>query len=478
MKRAQSKRIWTLLLACLVMGPLACTDPDPTLTKTQVTLRLRAPSDALRTTLTELRVRVYRPSKSGWELASQASIGASRLRWPLDVPILPASPAESGAAFEVVVDAYAGNDRSAQARAVSGFAPNALRLLELSLYECAETSGGACAMETCHGAGCGTCGASGRCEPVSVTNPSTLAVYDPQRAPEDQVESAPVDAGERIDAAPVIDAAPIMDAAPVLDTAVPNDAPVSAPALCDAGCDAAPPAPACGGSCPAARPVCDTVAQTCVECTGDPHCPSDKRFCVEQRCIACRSPADCAPPANQCISGTCSVACTMGADIVRVCDKDFLVERDSCGQTVAVRSGCCGRGCTGAACNPPDPRASMGCYMGNAHYIDSCNDPGELIKDCCGAGCSNGVCANLTRKVCVNGDSYSEDYCGTRRSLIEACSCGRGCNSSTGECNPLDTRASLACQLGHVYWLDSCGKQSELAQDCQGRGCVGSNCNP
>src|ERR1700742_1720991 len=42
-------------------------------------------------------------------------------------------------------------------------------------------------------------------------------------------------------------------------------------------------------------------------------------------------------------------------------------------------------------------------------------------------------------------------------------------------CEP---RADTRCERGDVYWLDSCGKLTELAEHCGGRGCSAGRCQP
>jgi hypothetical protein len=490
--------IWLWLLAVALC---ACSQ-EPELAKTQVTLRVQTQGEALRASLAGLKLRVYRPAAGDWKLASEVDIATARVPWPLDVPILPSAGASE---FEVVVDAFGNGGRLAQARAMSNFAAGSLRVLELVLRTCALAADGACAADDCHGSLCDTCGAGGTCEPVSVALAEDLPIYEPTRVPEDTPATddgvKPGDAGVGADAR-ALDAAAMGDAAP------------SCGANCDAGASAPLP---CSGSCPATQPVCEPSMQSCVECSDDKQCPSEKGHChqhtclacasdahcaaptphcVDQRCVTCRGPSDCAPTTETCVMGTCATRCSSNTDcpasstcdsatsacscnrLGLSCQGSMLVERDSCGKTI-VKSGCCGQGCSGAACNPPNPRASIGCHMGNLHYLDSCDLPGAMVQDCCGQGCLTGSCRAPNpeaKRTCFNGDSYYEDSCGKRGTLAQAC-CGLGCTGE-GLCVPVNPQATRRCYQGQAHWYDSCGTLGELLQDCQGRGCVGGVCNP
>jgi hypothetical protein len=522
--QARSSLLFGLLCALLV----GCTEEKAPVASTQVTLRVQPYGAELSAVLTEIRFSLFRQvedglgaGQSGPGRCTECALAAGR-----------ADPAVFAGAeqrqFEVIVDGYVGDTRSAQARVVSSFASGSLRLLELWLYSC---GGQLCAADECHGALCTSCGALGTCDAVVVLDARTLPVYDPSRAPEAVAledaggSSEPVstlDSGRRLDASlPDVGTGlrdpGLPDAAPaaVVDAAPAPTADSGSVAVSDSG---SPPEPLpCNGACPSSKPVCEPSTQTCVECTSGAQCPSQKpycdqqvcvacagemhcsgsaRYCVDHRCVGCRSPSDCPMATPRCIDGACAPACTSSADCSQsgaqcepttmacvcvsagvTCSGGSLRALDSCGQTGAVTNSCCGRGCSGTTCTAPDPRASVACHQGDRYYLDSCGTPGERVQSCCGRGCSAGTCAPPDPKAtltCFNGDSYYVDSCGARGALAKSC-CGLGC-SGAGVCAAVNPQASRTCTQGQAYWVDGCGALGAQIEDCGGRGCVSGAC--
>ncbi|HEX6242185.1 MAG TPA: DUF4215 domain-containing protein [Polyangiales bacterium] len=161
----------------------ACSNEVAVPTKTQVTLRVQLGDDALLSKMTDLRVSVSRKDDA-WVPASSVTLPKVRLmRWPVDIPITPSSSIALARPFEVVIDVLADGGRLAQARVISAYAPDALRVLEVWVYSCADGANGACAADDCRGESCSSCAASKRCESVSIVDPATLPAYAPQADP-------------------------------------------------------------------------------------------------------------------------------------------------------------------------------------------------------------------------------------------------------------------------------------------------------
>lgn len=201
--------LWKLLLVWLLVALGTACDDKAELTKTQLTLRVSLAGTDLDTRITRLKLRVYHASSRGWLLSSQVSVDAGRVRWPLDVPILPGPVDPSLQRIEVIIDGYARDELLAQARVLSGFEPGALRVLPLGLYLCAS---GVCANESCHGPACLSCGASGSCEVVTTVDARALPTYDPAQTPSDE-EAGGAGPDSSTDAAVGVDASPPLDAA-------------------------------------------------------------------------------------------------------------------------------------------------------------------------------------------------------------------------------------------------------------------------
>jgi hypothetical protein len=160
-------------IACAFMF-VGCNERVDRYATTQVTLRIQAADAELAARLSKLNITMHREEGERWVLTSSASHTLTKNGWPVEVPILPRSDASIGKRFEAVVDGLSGGVRVTQARVISGYDRGSVRLLELTLYDCAD---GACAVENCHGESCGSCGESA-CQPVGVFNPGMLPVVE------------------------------------------------------------------------------------------------------------------------------------------------------------------------------------------------------------------------------------------------------------------------------------------------------------
>lgn len=126
------------------------------------------------------------------------------------------------------------------------------------------------------------------------------------------------------------------------------------------------------------------------------------------------------------------------------------------------------------------------CEAGSVRRCDARGGSSELVTDCeagqvCVASGSSAscVCAPGARLGCSGGDVYDYDSCGNRLALRVTCPATAPClelgasaacvappSGSEPSCTP---RVSQGCYQGDLYWLDSCGAPSEVAEACPGR---------
>jgi cysteine-rich repeat protein len=174
-----------LILSCLLLFLSACLSDPPTPTKTQLTLRLQVGDQALQAAMNRLQISIMRKDGDTWVFADTVSVDKMQIpRWPLDIPLVPTSSGASAKLVEIIVDVVdAGGRRIAQARSLSSYAINNLRVLELWAYSCAATQAGACAPDDCHGELCTTCSADGMCTRVAYAAPDALPIFSTTDSP-------------------------------------------------------------------------------------------------------------------------------------------------------------------------------------------------------------------------------------------------------------------------------------------------------
>jgi hypothetical protein len=180
----------------------ACGDEETRLASTQLTLTIQAES-GLRSKLDDLRATLFVNQGGAWTQRSSVDVPASRLNWPLDIPIL-ARAGDESAQVEVIVEAYANAQRLAQARVVTRFAKDDVRTIATGLFECAGRAPGAvCAEDGCHGEGCAVCSEGGACTSLQPTDDEGLDAATPHDA-----AAGPSDAGTPSDGAAMLPACP------------------------------------------------------------------------------------------------------------------------------------------------------------------------------------------------------------------------------------------------------------------------------
>lgn len=232
------------MAGCLALAT-ACSEIRTVETRTQVTLRIQAPDEALRERVTHLHVALRRKD-AAWMPASSVTLPPERLHYPLDIPIFPSSDEAIDKPFEVVVEALADGIRLTQSRVIAAYARDTLRILPLDLHECRTAQNGACSPDDCHGEACLTCGADGSCQPVGITDP-------------EQLEISVLDGGTMDDAGAPLD--PDSDAGrvpPRSDATIP-------PTRTDGGGPAPRPDAGSGpvNSCKPSTEICDAVDNDC-----------------------------------------------------------------------------------------------------------------------------------------------------------------------------------------------------------------------
>jgi hypothetical protein len=218
------------LALLLVLLVLACGEEDTKLAQTQITLTVQA-DNALQGQLDTLRATLFANEGNRWSQRSSVDVPASKLRWPLDIPIV-AQPEDEAAQIEVIIEAYASGQRLAQARMVARFVKDRVSTASVQISACAGRD--ACAADSCHGESCEVCSPSGDCIALASTTPADAGT-----------PSQGKDAGNTLDAAREDASAQLEDAT------TPNDA--STPV------DSGPPPTSCPENACAAPYVCITT---------------------------------------------------------------------------------------------------------------------------------------------------------------------------------------------------------------------------
>jgi endo-1,4-beta-D-glucanase Y len=170
------------LVAVSLLALLGCEGP---LGATQVMVRVRTTSD-VEPSLSALRVRLATRKGASWSGRPSTEIPLDGLSWPIDLPVLRAGDQADDAEFEIVVEGLdAAGARIVETRAVTGFAPQREKLLELLLTACdgPEPDSACLAYEGCHGERCASCDELGRCGLASVAPASSLPDLVPAADP-------------------------------------------------------------------------------------------------------------------------------------------------------------------------------------------------------------------------------------------------------------------------------------------------------
>jgi Putative metal-binding motif len=322
------RTIWTILALAFVLVASACT--ETTRTETQVTLRIQV-DQALLERLTAVRISLFRMEPNGaWVPASGTTFQKAKIRWPLDVAILPSSDGALSRPFEAIVEALANETRLVQTRAVSSYVAGSLRVLEVWLHPCqANAEGQFCADDACHGPDCQTCTTEGRCSPTGLTDPRTLPEFNGAESPTVKEPASRPDA-QAGDSAVGTDAAPLgpPDAAPVWpadaangtsDAATATDDASVAPS--DAGTDAAEQPTADAGNdamLPVVQPECDAT-----------HACTPGHVCSAMKCVSVCTQTVCDPNATCSLVANAPVcSCNGGFVSVQAADGKIMCIRD------------------------------------------------------------------------------------------------------------------------------------------------------
>ena len=165
--------------AFFVLIVVASCSPEIKSSPTQIMVRVNSSNAQLRETFTDLQVSLARREGDHWEQGAKQKISRKNIdgRWPVDLPVIPRSPADEIKQFEVVLDLLQGTKLLAQNRAVTTFLPNRQLVLDVWIEPCpGHASGFVCAKPNCDGAECEVCrAADGTCIPVGVTDPNDLS---------------------------------------------------------------------------------------------------------------------------------------------------------------------------------------------------------------------------------------------------------------------------------------------------------------
>jgi hypothetical protein len=508
-----------VLLLLAVLGLTACDELENVPTKTQVTLRVQA-QDVLFATMTHVRVSVFRKDAT-WVMASTATLAKADVRWPLDIPIVPSSAHALDSEFEVIVEALASGSRLAQTRAVSGYALNSLRVLEVWLHTCTGHASFVCAEDACHGPDCTRCDSLGGCEAVGTTDPTLLPAFSSSESPisrpppdmggpppeiDSVMDGGLVDAGRAVGINPQIDAA----------TCDPRAEGGCEPASAVASCPVCPSPGYCARDMNGATCVCPagwTLGATgCVAPAGcaSVSCGAQGSCVMTGQTTSCScnhgyvaSGMDCVP-VDECQTGTHTCApgtCGNGAGLGYTCScptgyqattdsfpscvvsDECKLPADPCGA-----NGTCAAGAgLGYSCNCKQGYVSNGQLFASCVLEDECMTASHGCSP--GGTCSNGAAlgyqCTCSQGYTNTGGSFPkcvvEDECATGThgcspggtcangaGLGYMCMCNQGYASSVGsfpKCNPVDECAS------GTHWCapaaGSCTSGSAVGYDCQ-----------
>lgn len=154
----------------------------------------------------------------------------------------------------------------------------------------------------------------------------------------------------------------------------------------------------CGDPCPTERPICDEVAQVCLECSADYHCLESESgpYCLNNACVECVASDDCQDAtAAQCDTTTHQcVGCQSDADCSGVRTTDTL---RSALQACNTSTGQCVE-CTGAnylACGVDEIGRTRVCDSSSS----TCSSRAEGVAGLCGSCVSDAHCQRGMRCV-------------------------------------------------------------------------------
>jgi hypothetical protein len=164
-----------LILATVLLASGCSSELRDVPATTQVTLRLSSEA-SVQSRIDQLRLSLWLQSVGGWRAGSSTTVQVGSADWPIDVPVLPKDAADQNATFEVGIEAFSKGSSVLRTRVVARFLANKLVVVSVSLAPC-PTPNLTCDGDSCHGAACATCTATGVCAPVGVTQPDV--VIDP-----------------------------------------------------------------------------------------------------------------------------------------------------------------------------------------------------------------------------------------------------------------------------------------------------------
>ncbi len=495
---------WLVLLMALSL--IGCPESETVTAKTQVTVRIHSDDDALLSQMTELRIAIWRETDSGWAQRSVGTVPAGEIRWPLDVPVTPSSKAAVDLPFEVIIEAWSGDTRLAQTRAVTKYVPDSARVLDLWILSCPRDEANyVCAPDDCHGTSCPACSADGACDAVGLR--SADEIYNTSEAPalkapptgapptvEPQGDSGTPDA--EIDLPPVVtmEAGTTMEAGSMMEASVPTTClpACSSTAKCEvdamgARCVCMPGYhEAAGGcedvdECKAGTHTCSANA-TCQNTPGSYDCAcgenfndvsGDGRTCTDKCQGACDTHAACSVLDGE-VSCQCTGAYTGNG---KTCMLNPSCEMLNCG----ANSSC---GLRAGSTNVYECRCLNGYQLANGRCedIDEC----RLTPPTCGTGascantpgsrtctCLTGYQRNATTGACENIDDCRARPClngGTCTDLVAdfSCNCattgfsGKQCQNNVPDC-PSGACAGGMCMDGVNDYTCSCGTGYRVA---------------
>lgn len=469
------KRVFIVL--SLLLASLAGCQPEEVSAKTQVTVRVHSSDQRLLDAITAVRLSLFRNDPTGWVQRGGTTAPRDAIRWPLDVPVTPSGQGTVDREFEVIVEAWAGEMRLAQTRAVTKFVPGSVRLVEVWLSSCGEHDlGFVCAEADCHGEACAACDSGGQCRSVGFT--SADSPYNTSEQPAVKpppMTVAGLDGGGGLDAGLGVE----------VDSAVqsPDATVVVMPTAC--------------------APACPSTAD-CVTSNGAPHCVCHAGY--QEVAGTCEDIDECKLGTHGCSEhATCQN--TVGS---RECDcQDGFI--DAKGDGTQCTDKCTGACDPHAACTVLDGKINCQCsgaYTGDGKTCTA-NPSCQMLN--CGA---NSQCeltpgtTNTYRCSCLAGYQLvagkCEDInecqltpapCGTGASCTNTpgsrtCTCLTGYqkNANTGACENVDDCKQKPCMNGGVCsdlvndFSCACtsaftGKQCQTnTPDCPTGACTGGTC--
>jgi hypothetical protein len=506
------------LLPLLLLAYSACSPAEEfRQAPTEVMLRIDA-SESLRRSAVTLRIALARPLPFGegekvmWA-SSTTSIPLSRLKWPVDMPVVPRTEADSFSEFEVVVELMDSKRALAQARVVSAFVPGERRLLPLTISLCpGRQVGFVCAEAGCHGASCSVCGSDGSCGPVGSTMITDLPTLDEG--------NAGIGSSRDVDAETLAGRDAAKDGGTARDSMFDRDVRDAVDRKSDAGpadLPAEPASAACdeegairctesgtalrqrctdgawvehdvcqeGSVCDEAkgRGACRELAALCVGNAGKPVCEREKmHFCDEEAGISrtetCKSERHCtqgrtAGRCPECLPG--EYRCV--AEKLEVCADDGSAFRTS--QTCASAALCneAAGACTSAPCRS-DAAMCVGDELRTCKADESGFNPGTQcmpgLCDAVGKQCDNcqpgkSCAGNSVLSCSADGQMLTMQACAAPRPVCAGEGLCVECTAASPCAQPADACKSASCDVAR-------GMCSVINRP-SGSTCPGGRCN-